>query len=200
MKAFALKKMGDVHSSKAAYILWDRVALSFNEIIKMSSKKICSMYFKIFWSIPIKIQVWKFNWKRTFLYNFNKQVSAGYQNREAALAQPHRLLKSSILGEKWNHPVPYGTWYGSWGGISPAMLSHLSFHNKWLSLGKPKQIKLSIRAARAVFKPWFDVWRQHHFSSRHPQLLLLTPRAAAQDRDQCHPNSQPAQGTDLAEK
>lgn len=43
------------------------------------------------------------------------------------------------------------------GGISQATLLHLRFHNKWLSLGKPKQITPSVRAAQDALKLWFDI-------------------------------------------
>lgn len=45
------------------------------------------------------------------------------------------------------------------GGINQAMLLHLSFHNKWLSLGKPKQIRLIIRA----FQLQFSIQQQRCF-------------------------------------
>lgn len=46
---------------------------------------------------------------------------------------------------------------GDEGGISRATLLHLSFHNKWLSLGKPKQITPTVRAVQDRPKPWSDV-------------------------------------------
>lgn len=87
-----------------------------------------------------------------------------------------------------NSPFPIAHHVVNEAGISQAMLLHLHFHNKWLSPGKPKYIKLSIRAAWAICKPWLHVCQQHGFSSHHS--AALPPPSAKWHKDH-YPNIHP---------
>lgn len=46
------------------------------------------------------------------------------------------------------------------GGITPATLLHLSFHNKCLSLGKPKQVTPTMGAAQDAAVVWYLRWER----------------------------------------
>lgn len=126
--------------------------MSFNKRIKLSSTKISSKYIK-YLSILIKVQSWNFYWKWTYLYNFNKCFSPGYQNRETALAQITEIQHS--CGGNGITQLPVAHHMVNEGGISRATLLHLSFHNKWLSLGKPKQVTPTMGAAQDAPELWF---------------------------------------------